>query len=361
MWLILEGSIRVLPNNQDIGVVLEAGEIVGEMSLLDGSPRSATLITDSQTLLLSYTLEDYENTFRDSPEAGLAFLRNLIRRQQNRLRETTQRAAAEAAAKARVEGEIQQAKQTQQLALPRALPKFGNCEFAVSYSAAREVSGDYYDFIELDPDRLIVLFGDSTGHGLNAGLLMLIAKSAALTQARIDPSVVAITSAINDIICEVFEATLFMTFVCALIDRKNRTIEYTNAGQQSHPYLLHVRTDEFVPLSSQTFQLGVQKGAQYISETITYEPRDLLVCYSDGIIEAPYCPPGATEVDRSTEFGDVRLQQFLLDHKDDTPQQIIDALLKEARNFCVFFDTHMVIGGKEYDGDDVTNLVIRLD
>jgi serine phosphatase RsbU (regulator of sigma subunit) len=363
MWLVRHGGIRVLPQGKDLDIVKPAGEIVGEMSLLDGAARSATLVCEGDTELLQFSLDAWTATFRDAPEAGLAFLRNLARMQQDEMRSTTEKAVAEAAAKAAIESEVKQAEETQKLALPDGMPDyFGEDDCAVIYTGARGVSGDYYDFIEFedDPDRIIVIFADSTGHGLNAGLLMLLARSAAHTQSRVDPSVSAITRAINDVICEVFGATLFMTYVCMLFDRNAKTIEYTNAGQQSHPYLYRMASGEFDPLASQTFQLGIQAGAAYTSEIMSYEPGDLLVCYSDGIIEAPYCPPGADDVDRTQEFGDDRIEALIVKTSEMKPQDVIDELQKQAREWCVFFDGHVTLNGVEHDGDDITNLVVRM-
>ncbi|MEO2005664.1 MAG: SpoIIE family protein phosphatase [Candidatus Poribacteria bacterium] len=363
MWLIRHGGIRVLPQGKDLDIVKPEGSIVGEMALLDGAVRSATLVCEGRTILLRFSLDAWTRTFRDAPEAGLAFLRNLARMQQDEMRRTTEKAVAEAAAKAAIESEFKQAEETQKLALPDGMPDyFGESDCAVIYTGARGVSGDYYDFIEFedDPDRIIVIFADSTGHGLNAGLLMLLARSAAHTQSRVDPSVAAITKAINDVICEVFGATLFMTYVAMLFDRNAKTIEYTNAGQQSHPYLYRMASGEFDPLASQTFQLGIQGGATYTSEVLSYEPGDLLVCYSDGIIEAPYCPPGATEVDRTQEFGDDRIEALIVKTSEMEPQDVIDELQKQAREWCVFFDGHITLNGVEHDGDDITNLVVRL-
>jgi sigma-B regulation protein RsbU (phosphoserine phosphatase) len=179
-------------------------------------------------------------------------------------------------------------------------------------------------------------------------------------QVGTEPSVEKITAAINNITCYIFGATMFMTFVCALIDREKHTIRYTNAGQQSHPYLYRTKTDEFVALESQIFQLGISPGVEYSAEEVTYEDGDLLIFYSDGIIEAPYCPEGATEVDRSQEFGDERLREFIRQNAHRTPQEITERLLDEARAFCRFYDGFEEINGVEVDGDDITNIVIRL-
>ena len=160
MWVIQEGGIRVLPGGKDLGIVIPPGGFVGEMSPLDSSPRSATLMTAGTTTLLRYTREGFLATIRDAPDAGGLFLRNVLKVQQDRVRNMNARALDEAVARERAEGEIRQAEATQKLALPDGVPTFGDSEFAVVYTGARGVSGDYYDFIEFedDPDRLIVIF-----------------------------------------------------------------------------------------------------------------------------------------------------------------------------------------------------------
>jgi serine phosphatase RsbU (regulator of sigma subunit) len=368
MYIIKEGAIRVLPQGRDLGIVLPSGQPIGEMSILDGNPRSATLVTDAETILLRYTLESYAQTFRVAPEAGLAFLRNLAEEQQNRVRSTTVKAAAEQAEKEKAEAEIQRAKETQDLALPKGYPKFGTSRFWHSYTGARDVSGDFYDFITFDdnPDQLIVIFGDSTGHGLHAGLVMLMAKSASFTQLHNDPSVESITKAINQIICYIYGTTMMMTFIIALIDRAKHTIRFTNAGQQYAPYLYRPSTDQFVELEAQTFQLGINPMAEYDHEEVSWEPGDLLIFYSDGFIEAPYCPPEATEPDRDDMYGTERFQELIRRTHHLSEKEITEALRKEVKAFCRYYDGHEVFGAgtpdeTEEDGDDITSIIIRLD
>lgn len=362
MWIIREGGVRVSKQGQTV-VDLTVGAPVGEMAILDGKPRSTDLIALDNPLLFVLTRESYAEVFRLDMDAGSKLVSNIVGIQQTRLRDTTQKAIENAVAAERAEGELRRAKETQELALPKNNhPAFGNSEFYVSFKGARGVSGDYYDFIEFPdkPHHLIVIMGDSTGHGLNAGLEMLLAKSASFTQVASDPSVEKITAAVNNITCYIFGATMFMTFVCALIDREKHTIRYTNAGQQSHPYLYRMRTGEFVPLESQIFQLGITPGVEYTSKEVAYEEGDLLIFYSDGIIEAPYCPEGATEVDRSQEFGDERLREIIRQNAHRTPKEIADVLLTEAKAFCRFYDGFEVINGVEVDGDDITTIIIRL-
>ncbi|MBM3216476.1 cyclic nucleotide-binding domain-containing protein, partial [Candidatus Poribacteria bacterium] len=85
MWVIAEGAVRVTLQGQEI-VVLPAGQVVGEMAILDGSPRGTDLITGGETTLLTYTRDAYADTFRRAPDAGMALIKNISTVQQNRLR-----------------------------------------------------------------------------------------------------------------------------------------------------------------------------------------------------------------------------------------------------------------------------------
>jgi serine phosphatase RsbU (regulator of sigma subunit) len=363
MWIIREGGMRVSKRGQTV-VDLPAGAPVGEMSILDGKPRSTDLIAIDNPLLFVLTREAYAEVFGVNVDAGSRLVLNIAEIQQTRLRNTTQQAIDNAVAAERAEAEIRYVKQIQDLALSKNNhPAFGKSDIAVSYKGARGVSGDYYDFVDFPthPNQLIVIMGDAMGHGLRAGVEMLLAKCASYMQVGTEPSVEKITAAINNITCYIFDAGMFMTFVCALIDRETHTIRYTNAGQQSHPYLYRMKTGELVALRSQTLELGVTPGAKYYAEELPYDDDDLLIFYSDGIIEAPYCPAGATEVDRSQDFGDARLREFIVRNAHKTPREITDALLAEVKAFCRFYDGFETINGEEVEGDDVTTIVIRLD
>lgn len=362
MWILCKGGIRVSKRGQTV-VDLEEGAPVGEMSILDGKPRSTDLIALNDPLLLVLTREAYAEVFRANVDAGTRLVMNITAIQQARLRQTTQQAIENAVAAERANAEIRYVKVVQELALSKNSHfSFGNSEIYVSYKGARGVSGDYYDFITFPhrPHELIVILGDSMGHYLRAALCMLIAKTASYMQTKRLPTVENITSAVNDVLCYLFNAEMLMTFVCVAIDRETHLIRYTNAGHQSCPYLYRMRTGEFVPLMAQTLELGVTPEACYSAEELSYEDGDLLVLYSDGITEAPYCPEGATTVDRSQDFGDTRLREVIAQNAHRSPREITEALLSAVKAFCRFYDGCETIGGEEVDGDDVTTIILRL-
>ncbi len=364
MYLIIEGGVRLLPGGTDLGIVLPTGAVIGEMNVFDASPFSATFAAaeDDPTVLGRLDWDSFFDLFGTSRSAARRVLRNVARQMNERLRYTNSTALEEAVRADRAEGEIRQASQTPAMAPPEALPSFGDSQFYLSYTAARTISGDYAEFIRPpdDPDRLIILYGDATGHGLTAALAMLVARTAVRAQIRVDRSLCALVSAVNEALCDMFHATLFMKFVAVEIDRTERAISLTNAGLQETPMLYRAGTDEFVSLTSQTFQLGIRSGAEYDSQTTRYEPGDLLVCCSDGMAEARYCPEGADEVDRNQEFGPDRLYEIVRRNAQGAPREIGDAILSEVRAFCRFFDGHETVAGQEWDGDDTTLVIVRL-
>jgi serine phosphatase RsbU (regulator of sigma subunit) len=362
MYLIREGSIRVVVHGKEMDVI-PAGQFVGEMSLLDRKPRSATLVSEEETVLVAYTFDDYDATLRDAPTVGLALTQNIAKQLPERMRRTNERVFAEVLARERLGDEVRRAQEAQSLALPKSItPVFGDCEFCITYTAAGGVSGDYYDYVEFAerPHQLLLMMGDAMGHGLHACIAMLIAKSAAFAQTRAEPSVENIAAIINDAFCHIFGATMLMTFVCILLDRERRTIRYSNAGMQSTPFLYRMRSDEFVALVSETYQLGVTPQVEYTADTLSWEPGDLLIIYSDAITEAPYCPAGATQPDRSQEFGVGRLQAAIRANAHRSPDDITDAIRTAAKDFCRFYDSFEVFDDVEVAGDDVTTIIVRL-
>lgn len=103
MYFIYEGAIRIILGGKDMDIVLQEGNVVGEMSILDGSPRSAGLIANGRTTLLGMHEDRFFGLFQDAPRIGKTILRNLARIQQDRIREMNERLAACTIEKERLE------------------------------------------------------------------------------------------------------------------------------------------------------------------------------------------------------------------------------------------------------------------
>src|SRR5881409_313747 len=109
--------------------------------------------------------------------------------------------AMELADKIKIRDELELARDLQAGLIPKAMPKVDEYEIAAFNRIANTVGGDIYDFVPLADGRLAVLFGDASGHGMAAGLVMAVAHAAFRTQLDVDPSPAAIITALNRILC----------------------------------------------------------------------------------------------------------------------------------------------------------------
>ena len=233
------------------------------------------------------------------------------------------------------------AREVQTNLLPRHLPEHGNVEVATYFEPATEVGGDFYDYLDFDEDRLGVIIGDVSGHGMSAGLLMAITKSCIHTQMNYECKLDSMMTSMNDILLGLSEPRSMVTLFYSMLDFKESTLEYADAG---HPftYLIRGNDPQLITLESISYPLGVKEGLQFSSCKVKLEPGDFLVYYSDGIVEA-LDEDGAV-------FGYDRLEEILTSRTFNSPEELLDTLITEVR---------IHIGAAE-QFDDMTAVVIRI-
>lgn len=239
----------------------------------------------------------------------------------------------------RLARELEIATQIQQSMLPTKAPSIPGLDIAFHFKPADEVGGDYYDLIPVGEHHLAVCVGDVNGHGLGAALLMAMAKSSLYTQAGKDPTVEAVMAGLNDMIFSATTERRFMTFVYALIDLQTRTMVAANAG---HPYpFRRFGADGAVAMveTPPVYPLGVRRKGKYAPFESHMQSGDVLVFYSDGIIEGRN-PDGE-------DFGFERFEQVIREHGQGSAEAIRDALLQAFAEF----------NGKQ--DDDITLLVLK--
>jgi serine phosphatase RsbU (regulator of sigma subunit) len=253
----------------------------------------------------------------------------LLAAERQRAREEQQRLARE----------LEIATQIQQSMLPTHAPSIPGLDIAFHFKPADEVGGDYYDLLPVGDNHLAVAVGDVNGHGLGAALLMAMAKSSLHTQAGKDPSVVAVMAGLNDMIYSATTERRFMTFVYALIDLNTRTMVAANAGHP-FPYRRFGVDGVVAPVETPpVYPLGVRRKGKYVLHESHMQTGDVLVFYSDGIIEGRN-PEGE-------DFGFDRFEHVIRDHGQGTADEIRDELLRAFAEF----------DGKQ--DDDITLLVIK--
>jgi hypothetical protein len=117
-----------------------------------------------------------------------------------------------------VRDELEVARELQRELLPREAPDVPGFDFAFSYRTANTIGGDYYDFLELDDGRLVVVMGDASGHGIAAGLLMAIASSALKLGFDADPDPARAAGLVNRALCRTGGRRAFMTLFCGVLE-----------------------------------------------------------------------------------------------------------------------------------------------
>jgi sigma-B regulation protein RsbU (phosphoserine phosphatase) len=221
-----------------------------------------------------------------------------LRRYVDDLRETT-------AAKERVESQLKIAREIQDSILPHGVPQFPGREeirlFAVT-QPAREMGGDFYDYFLLDDHRIGLVIADVSDKGVPAALLMAITKTMLKSVALKLGSPVAVLQEVNRVISQDNEKCMFVTVFYGIVDCNEHRMIFANAGHNL-PYVVRAgnRIEE-IP-KTKGIALGVVEDLSLEEGSIPLNPGDTLVCYTDGITEAPDV--------QGAEFGQEQLVRYL--------------------------------------------------
>ena len=206
-------------------------------------------------------------------------------------------------------------------ALPKAFPAFPDAtgvDLYASMNAAKEVGGDFYDFFEIDDHTLAFLIADVSGKGIPGSLFMMAAKAQIQNYLSTGMEPAKAIAAANAHLCANNEAGMFVTVWAATLDWKTGALTYVNAGH-NFPLLRHGHAGDWEWIKKKCgLFLGTFENAKYRQETMRLEPGDELILYTDGVNEA-------FSVDE-TEYGNARLEAFLVSHNDLRPQELVHAL-----------------------------------
>ena len=250
-----------------------------------------------------------------------------------------QRLEQEIRERERVEQELQVARSIQQASLPKEVPELEGWQVSPYYQPAREVGGDFYDFLELPSGQLGLIVGDATGKGVPAALVMASARSMlrAVAQALGSSSPGDVLGRVNDALFTDIPPNMFVTCFYAILDPKSGSLTYANAGHDL-PYLHRSGTAE--ELRARGMPLGLMPGMGYEEKEITLQAGESALFYSDGLVEA-HDPKGEM-------FGFPRLRELIAEHGDK--RSLGDLLLEELYSFT----------GEEWEQeDDITLLTLR--
>jgi len=239
----------------------------------------------------------------------------------------------------RVEQELQVARSIQQASLPNDVPTLEGWEIVHHYQPAREVGGDFYDFLELSNGHLGLLVGDATSKGVPAALVMASTRSMLRAVARASEySPGEVLSRVNDSLVTDIPPNMFVTCFYAILDPENGSLRYANAGHDL-PYL-H-RNGDAEELRARGMPLGLMPSMDYEEKEIALDAGEAALFYSDGLVEA-HDPKGEM-------FGFPRLRALVAEHADKE-RSLEETLLEELYAF---------VGDGWEQEDDITLLTLR--
>ena len=196
-----------------------------------------------------------------------------------------QRLEQERIERERVEQELRVARSIQHASLPKEVPQLEGWQISPFYKPAREVGGDFYDFHLLSEERLGVVVGDATGKGVPAALVMSTTCGMLQLAARaLDSSSPGeVLAQVNETLFARIPSNMFVTCFYAILDPNSGNLSYANAGHDL-PYLWH--GGDAKELRARGMPLGLMPGMSYEEKEIVLEPRDNVLLYSDGLVEA---------------------------------------------------------------------------
>jgi len=259
-----------------------------------------------------------------------------------------ERLLRESKEKTRLEHDIQIAREVQEQLFPSEAPKVPGLELYGVCKPARLVSGDYYDFLSMGTDKVGMVLGDVSGKGVSAALIMAAIQSLIRTRLYMDStdgqfgsdhlSTARFFGLLNQQMFENTPEEKYATCFYALYDSDTRQLVYTNAG---HPPPVLFRNDEIVRLDVGGTPLGLISPTSYREARVTLQPGDMLVAFTDGLIEG--------ENSFEDQFGERRLIEVLQRARGNSLAVLANEIYQSVE--------HWTGGGEPQD--DMTVIVAR--
>jgi len=251
---------------------------------------------------------------------------------------------SEANEKKRLDHDLEIARDIQRILLPAEAPAVNGFEISGINVPARQVSGDYFDYIKVDDQRLGVAIADVSGKGVPASLIMAICRSVLRSQAAQNPSPANVLQKVNRQLYPDIKEDMFISMAYLILDHAHNGVILSRAGHDA-PLLYKSSSQTVTPLKPPGMVLGIDSGNVFDRLTsdvaVPLERDDCLVLYTDGVTEAI-----DTEGD---EFGVERMIQSVRASAMNGAPAIVTRLIDDLRNFV----------GSQPQNDDITLIAIR--
>ncbi len=243
--------------------------------------------------------------------------------------------------------DLEIAREIQRWLVPETPPSVPGLDLAFSSKPANTVGGDYYDAFPLDAEQppgennpVMLVVADVAGKSVPAALLMATFHASLRSVAPVTTSLTETVTRMNRYCCaHSLEGRRYTTAFFAEYNPATRVLTYVRAGH-NEPYLLRA-SGQFERLNAGGLPLGINSNEPYLSTEITLATGDLLLIYSDGLIEAVN--------EREEEFGEQRVIDLMKNSPRETAEQTLRRMLSSVRAFT----------GQRRQYDDMTALVVR--
>jgi len=352
---LAQGDLHAAPTDNDLRLPDEAGRVLRGVALVrqeflalhalreerHHQLQSRESILRQQLRLMADRLDDVARADvlqaldADDPDAdgeftGLAPLlgriAGLLTSQQDRLvglLNELRQAMDHQAALAGLRQELEIARTMQQSILPRRLPAMRGIDVTALMVPAREVGGDFYDYFMIDDDHFAVVIADVSGKGIPAAFFMAISRTLLKSNALFLREPAQVATRLNEQLCAENEQLMFVTAFVAVLDMRQGTLDFVNAGHNP-PVLRDRRGGVSLLPRGQNPALAVVRGHPYAQGRIQLRAGDTLLLYTDGMTEAND-PSGSL-------FGEDRLLDAVALH-DPACEDLPQALLRRVRAF----------------------------
>ena len=251
---------------------------------------------------------------------------------------------SEANEKKRLDHDLEIARDIQRILLPSEAPKINGFEVHGLNVPARQVSGDYFDYIKIDDERLGVAIADVSGKGVPASLIMAICRSVLRSQAIGNPSPADVLQKVNRQLYPDIKEDMFISMAYLGIDHVRGVVTLARAGHDA-PLLYQEKSGTITPLKTPGMVVGIDSGDVFDRLTkdvaVPLEPGDCILLYTDGITEALDS--------EGNEFGMERTIASVKSTAKKGARAIVTQLIDDLRNFV----------GATAQNDDITLIAIR--
>lgn len=249
----------------------------------------------------------------------------------------------EAGAKRQLEAELSNAREIQSILLPEKSPEMPGFSIAARNVPARMVSGDYFDYVPISQTHLGVAIADVCGKGIPASLITAMCRSVLRSNARETLSPTSVLSAVNRNLFPDIREDMFITVGYVVLQKDGAGVMFARAGH-TNPLLWSKATGQVTEIKAPGLAVGVDKGEVFDRITrdvsITMEPGDILLLYTDGVDEAAD--------HKGLLFGVDRIKSTLAEAGPDGAQAVVELLCDNVHRFK----------GGEPQGDDITIVAI---